>query len=235
MEANHSKPSNYSSPIMSNKTLDDMLAWTSWINLRNFSFPLRPQSKKKATENCRAYFRFALRCMLLDLPLPMCRAGNKAGDGWMKGIPIDTPNCGGTLNRLLNRLFRTWENELELPVWPMWLRAIMAPYVGGKMPWDHMFDIFEDSQVRISLQTLKIWEMLACLCFGKQKLKMIVWGLRGFHRSKSLAFFTPTFGAPMCGILSLQVHMFQQLELWPRVRFSSFVKVVVDEEQRFKG
>ena len=72
--------------------------------------------------------------MLLDLPLPMCRAGNKAGDGWMKGIPIDTSNCGGTLNRLLNRLFRTWENELELPVWPMWLRAIMAPYVGGKCP-----------------------------------------------------------------------------------------------------
>lgn len=39
----------------------------------------------------------------------------------------------------------------------------------------------------------------------------------------------------MCGILSLQVHMFHQLELWPRVRFSSFVKVVVDEEQRFNS
>ena len=107
-----------------------MICWhelleLTWRSLSNFSFP---PEQKKVTENCRAFFRFALRCMLLNLPLPMCRAGNKAGDGWMKGIPIDTSNCGGALSRLLNRLFTTWENELELPVWPMWLRAIMAPY-----------------------------------------------------------------------------------------------------------
>ena len=173
--------------------------------------------------------------MLLNLPLPMCRAGNKAGDGWMKGIPIDTSNCGGALSRLLNRLFTTWENELELPVWPMWLRAIMAPYfsVCGRQ---NALGPYLRHLRRLTGQDFTsngvIGETNGVFFFSANKNDCL--RVEGFPQIKEFGIFHPTFGAPMCRILSLQVHMFHQLELWPRVR-SSFVKVVVDEEQRFNG
>ena len=126
--------------------------------------------------------------MLLDLPLPMCRAGNKAGDGWMKGIPIDTSNCGGTLNRLLNRLFRTWENELELPVWPMWLRAIMAPYVGGKCPGTICSTSSKTHRSGFHFKRRDLGDVCVFFFFGKQK-----WLFEGWGANRS-AFFTQNLG-----------------------------------------
>lgn len=86
----------------------------------------------------------------------------------------------------------TWENELELPVWPMWLQATT-------LSWPHMWEakcpgtIFSTSSKthRSGFHFKRvIWET-GVFFFGKQKWLFEGWGA---NRSKSLAFFSQHLG-----------------------------------------
>ena len=117
--------------------------------------------------------------MLLDLPLPMCRAGNKAGDGWMKGIPDTSDWRHGKMNS--NSQCDQCDCKLQLYHGPICGRQnALGPY------FRHL------RRLTGQAFTSNAW-FGRLACFFRQT-KMIVWGLRGFRGSKSLAFFTQHLG-----------------------------------------